>query len=182
MKQKSTVALWQWSQTLQRKVRPSTVYLSAGLTGAVVVQALMSWLLYTINRKRKAERYAEALQRHRSRLLHIGVTQWIKVGLTCMHMYLPTWYVVLYTIGTATYLYMYAHTCTPAGIYVQCSSIHLCYNNWSSHNIIQYHIHMHVQSVEGRLSYTSLSSLPPACSPNGWKVHCDTRHRYMYTL
>ena len=38
----------------------------------------MCWLLYLMNRKRKAERYAQALQRHRSRLLHIGVTQWIK--------------------------------------------------------------------------------------------------------
>lgn len=35
--------------------------------------------MYAMNRKRKAERYAEALKRHRSRLLHIGVTQWIEV-------------------------------------------------------------------------------------------------------
>ena len=35
--------------------------------------------MYVMNRKRKAERYAQAMKRYRSRLLHIGVTQWIEV-------------------------------------------------------------------------------------------------------
>ena len=39
----------------------------------------MCWLVYVMNRKRKAERYAQAMKRYRSRLLHIGVTQWIEV-------------------------------------------------------------------------------------------------------
>ena len=40
-----------------------------------------------MNRKRKAERYAQALQRHRSRLLHIGVTQWIQVHICMLCIY-----------------------------------------------------------------------------------------------
>ena len=46
----------------------------------VCVEALVCWLLYAMNRKRKAERYAQALESHRCLLLHIGVTQWVQVG------------------------------------------------------------------------------------------------------
>ena len=41
--------------------------------------------MYVMNRKRKAERYAEAMKRYRSRLLHIGVTQWIEVATDIAH-------------------------------------------------------------------------------------------------
>ena len=51
---------------------------------AYTLQALVCWLMYVMNRKRKAERYAQAMNRYRSRLLHIGVTQWIEV-------YIQTW-------------------------------------------------------------------------------------------
>lgn len=43
-------------------------------------QVLAAWLLYTMNRRRKAERYALAMDRYRERLLTLGVAQWIKVG------------------------------------------------------------------------------------------------------
>lgn len=61
MKRKSTLALWHWSQQLQRK-------------------AIAAWFLYALNRRRKTERYARASERYRHRLLTFGVTQWIKVA------------------------------------------------------------------------------------------------------
>lgn len=44
-----------------------------------VHQALAAWLLYALNRRRKAERYAQAMERYRRQLVTMGVTQWIKV-------------------------------------------------------------------------------------------------------
>jgi len=60
-KQKSVSALWHWSSRLQH-------------------HCLAGWLLYTLERKRKKRRYSEALDRHRKRLVKMGVTQWIKVS------------------------------------------------------------------------------------------------------
>ena len=82
MRKKSVLALWHWGQSLQRKV---TLHFSCWSRSVSIslhtycVQALVCWLMYAMNRKRKAERYAAALRRHRSRLLLIGVTQWIEV-------------------------------------------------------------------------------------------------------
>jgi len=54
---------------------------------------LAAWLLYTMNRRRKAERYALAMDRYRERLLTLGVAQWIKVGqvkqVVSLLLYLP---------------------------------------------------------------------------------------------
>lgn len=60
MKKKTSEALWHWSQVLETKV-------------------VAAWLLYTMQKKRKRERYSQAMDRHRKRLITIGVKQWIKV-------------------------------------------------------------------------------------------------------
>lgn len=50
---------------------------------------MTAWLLHTLERRRKKQRYSEALQRHRKRLITIGVTQWIKVRIVCnTHIYI----------------------------------------------------------------------------------------------
>ena len=84
MKQKAILSLWHWSRCLQRKVSSCIVRTmlcnsQLHIRADCSMQALACWLLYTMNRKRKAERYSQALQRHRSRLLQIGVMQWIEV-------------------------------------------------------------------------------------------------------
>ena len=80
MKQKSVLALWHWSQSLQRKVcMHKQIHCICMHNYAYTLQALVCWLMRVMNRKRKAERYAQAMNRYRSRLLHIGVTQWIEV-------------------------------------------------------------------------------------------------------
>lgn len=63
MKRKASMALWHWSQSLERKV-------------------LAAWLLYAMQKRRKKERYNQAMERHRKRLITIGVRQWIKVSLS----------------------------------------------------------------------------------------------------
>lgn len=60
-KQKVAVSLWHWSHMLELKV-------------------LGAWRCYVVGRRRKAERYAGALQRHRAALVRLGVKQWIKVS------------------------------------------------------------------------------------------------------
>ena len=50
------------------------------------IQVLAAWLFYTLNRRRKVERYTLAMERYRSRLLTLGVAQWIKVCVcVCVH-------------------------------------------------------------------------------------------------
>ena len=63
MKRRASLALWHWSQSLERRV-------------------LAAWLLYAIQKRRKKERYNQAMERHRKRLITTGVRQWIKVGLS----------------------------------------------------------------------------------------------------
>lgn len=60
-KQKGVVSLWHWSHMLEQKV-------------------VRAWLHYVAERKRKAERYARAMSRHRAGLLGLGVRQWIRVS------------------------------------------------------------------------------------------------------
>lgn len=60
-KQKGVVSLWHWSHRLEQKV-------------------VRAWLLYVAERKRKAERYAQAMNRHRAALVGLGVRQWIRVS------------------------------------------------------------------------------------------------------
>lgn len=60
-KEKGVVSLWHWSHVLEQKV-------------------LRAWLLYSCEKRRKAQRYAGAMERHRSRLLAVGVRQWITVA------------------------------------------------------------------------------------------------------
>ena len=60
MKRKASLALWHWSQSLERRV-------------------LAAWLLYAMQKRRKKERYNQAMERHRKRLITTGVRQWIKV-------------------------------------------------------------------------------------------------------
>ena len=60
-KQKGVISLWHWSHMLEHKV-------------------LGAWLSHTREKKRKAERYAHAMERHRHRLLGVGVRQWIRVS------------------------------------------------------------------------------------------------------
>ena len=60
MRKKDSEALWHWSRVLESKV-------------------MTAWLLYAIQKKRKRERYDQAMERHRKRLVKIGVKQWIRV-------------------------------------------------------------------------------------------------------
>ena len=60
MRKKDSEALWHWSRVLESKV-------------------MTAWLLYAIQKKRKRERYGQAMERHRKRLVKIGVKQWIRV-------------------------------------------------------------------------------------------------------
>lgn len=64
LKKKNSMALWHWSETLERKV-------------------VTAWLLYILKKKRKRERYIKAIERHRKRLVTIGVRQWIRVSSDC---------------------------------------------------------------------------------------------------
>ena len=43
-------------------------------------RVLTAWLQYTAEKKRKAQRYASAMERHRAWLQGVGVRQWIRVG------------------------------------------------------------------------------------------------------
>ena len=47
-----------------------------------VFKAFYALLEYAIGRKRKAVRISKALEERRNRLLHAGVTRWMKVGFT----------------------------------------------------------------------------------------------------
>lgn len=64
-KQKGVVSLWYWSHKLEMKV-------------------LRAWQVYTANKRRKTDRYAQAMERHRKELLRLGVTQWIRVSLVAV--------------------------------------------------------------------------------------------------
>ena len=44
------------------------------------LKVLRAWLLYAREKRRKKERYASAMQRHRSGLVAMGVRQWIRVS------------------------------------------------------------------------------------------------------
>ena len=65
MKRKHSLALWHWSQSLERKV-------------------VAAWVFYVMQKRRKDERYNKAMERHRRRLITTGVRQWIKVCPPCM--------------------------------------------------------------------------------------------------
>ena len=43
-------------------------------------RVLRAWLVYGREKRRKARRYAGAMDRHRSRLLALGVRQWITMA------------------------------------------------------------------------------------------------------
>lgn len=60
-KQRGVVSLWHWSHVLEHK-------------------ALRAWLLYAREKRRKVDRYALGMERHRTRLLGVGVRQWIRVS------------------------------------------------------------------------------------------------------
>lgn len=60
-RQKNTLALWQWSQTLQRK-------------------GMKHWMEYTKYRKQRRHQYNNAANYYRKSLLHIGITEWIRVA------------------------------------------------------------------------------------------------------
>ena len=67
---RQTVALWQWSHVLEHKV-------------------FQSWRAHTVARRRKTDRYARAMARHRLALLGMGVRQWIHVR--GMSVLVPHW-------------------------------------------------------------------------------------------
>jgi hypothetical protein len=60
-RQKGVVSLWHWSHRLEQRV-------------------LTAWLQYAAERRRKAQRYAKAMERHRAWLQGLGVRQWIRVS------------------------------------------------------------------------------------------------------
>ena len=58
--QKRVVSLWHWSHVLEQRV-------------------LLAWMQHTALRRAKAQRYAAAMERHRTWLLEMGVREWIRV-------------------------------------------------------------------------------------------------------
>lgn len=62
LKKKSSMALWHWSKSLERKM-------------------VAAWLFYAMRKRIKKERYSQAMERHRKRLITIGVRQWIRVSM-----------------------------------------------------------------------------------------------------
>ena len=106
LKQASVGALWHWSEVLQRR-------------------CLAAWFLHTLERRRKRERYSQALERHRKRLVTIGVSQWIKVSVFCTLGYIINWKTSCARIVRA---YMYIAIRTNYCIMqttVQCSCVHV---------------------------------------------------------
>ena len=44
---------------------------------------MKGWILYVEVKKRKKERYINAMEQYRTHLLTLGVTQWIKASAGC---------------------------------------------------------------------------------------------------